>query len=153
MFERFQTFTVLIAKINRSIRRIKNEAMEEFDLKSPHVSCIHYLYPDKRLTVSELCEVCDEDKGAVSRSVKFLVKNEYVRYEQQQDKKYKNKLYLTDKGEKVGDFIADKMAEILAQTGEGMGKDLPTFYRCLKAVSDNLENTTMRLKDSKGEKQ
>jgi len=34
MIERFKTFTVLIAKINRSIKRIKTEEMDEFNLKA-----------------------------------------------------------------------------------------------------------------------
>ena len=33
MQQRFETFTVLIAKISRSIRRIKAEEMSEFHLK------------------------------------------------------------------------------------------------------------------------
>ena len=33
MEERFAAFTVLIAKINRNIRRIKTEEMAEFHLK------------------------------------------------------------------------------------------------------------------------
>lgn len=43
MQQRFETFTVLIAKISRSIRRIKAEEMSEFHLKGPHVSCLYYL--------------------------------------------------------------------------------------------------------------
>lgn len=43
MEERFETFTVLIARINRGIKRIKAEEMAEFGLKGPHVSCLYYL--------------------------------------------------------------------------------------------------------------
>ena len=38
MEERFETFTVLIARISRGIKRIKAEEMAEFGLKGPHVS-------------------------------------------------------------------------------------------------------------------
>ena len=44
MIERFETFTVLITKISRSIRKIKTEEMAKFNLKSPHVSCLYYLF-------------------------------------------------------------------------------------------------------------
>ncbi|MBQ7880983.1 MAG: hypothetical protein IJ358_04000 [Clostridia bacterium] len=44
MEQRFETFTVQIAKISRCIRKIKSEEMAEFNLKSPHVSCLYYLY-------------------------------------------------------------------------------------------------------------
>ena len=43
MDERFETFTVLINQISRSIRRIKAEQMESINLKGPHVSCLYYL--------------------------------------------------------------------------------------------------------------
>ena len=43
MEERFGTFTILISKISRSIKRIKSEEMAEFQLKGPHVSCLYYL--------------------------------------------------------------------------------------------------------------
>ncbi len=140
MIERFNTFTVLIAKINRSIRRIKSEAMVEYNLKSPHVSCIYYLYPDKQLTIGELCEICDEDKGAISRSVKYLVKNGYIDYSGQENKKYRKKLLLTQKGKDVGNFISEHLSRILLQTGNDIGDDMQVFYRCLEKVSDSLEN-------------
>ena len=43
MEERFETFTVLITRISRSIKRIKADEMADFELKGPHVSCLFYL--------------------------------------------------------------------------------------------------------------
>ena len=53
MEERFETFTLLISKLNRSIKRIKSEEMDEFNLKSPHVSCLYYIYKMGALTADE----------------------------------------------------------------------------------------------------
>ena len=47
MEKRFQKFTVLITKINRNIKRIKTEEMDKYNLKSPHVSCLYYLFLEK----------------------------------------------------------------------------------------------------------
>ena len=55
----FRAFTVLIAKLSRSIRRIKSEEMAEFQLKGPHVSCLYYLYRTDGLTAAELSEQCE----------------------------------------------------------------------------------------------
>lgn len=44
MNNRFETFTLLITSLNRSIRRIKTETMARYELKSPHVSRLYYLY-------------------------------------------------------------------------------------------------------------
>ena len=75
---RFETFTVLIAKISRSIRRIKAEGMAEFGLKGPHVSCLYYLSVFGEQTASELCDRCDEDKAAISRSIEYLEREGYI---------------------------------------------------------------------------
>ena len=62
MEERFETFTILIARIRRSIKRIKSEEMADFELKGPHVSCLYYLSLCEGMTAAELCERCDEDR-------------------------------------------------------------------------------------------
>ena len=50
MEEKFHTFSLLMANINRSIRRIKSEETAKFDLKGPHASCLYYLYKEKAVT-------------------------------------------------------------------------------------------------------
>ena len=65
MEERFETFTVLIARINRGIKRIKAEEMAEFGLKGPHVSCLYYLSCCGEMTAAELCERCDHGGNGV----------------------------------------------------------------------------------------
>ena len=78
MEEHYETFTVLIARINRSIKRIKSAEMAEFQLKGPYVSCLYYLSLTDGLTAAALCERCDEDKAAISRSLDDLEKNGYI---------------------------------------------------------------------------
>lgn len=78
MEQRFETFTVLITKINRNIRKIKNREMAEYNLKGPHISCLYFIYLSGGLTATELCERCEEDKATVSRSLDFLEKNGFV---------------------------------------------------------------------------
>ena len=70
MEERFETFTVLINQISRSIHQLKSAEMAEFELRSSHVSCLYYLYQMKTLTAKELCDICAEDKANISRTVK-----------------------------------------------------------------------------------
>ena len=54
MEERFETFTVLITRISRSIKRIKADEMADFELKGPHVSCLYYLSQQDGMTAAEL---------------------------------------------------------------------------------------------------
>ncbi|MBQ7923972.1 MAG: MarR family transcriptional regulator [Clostridia bacterium] len=141
MQDRFHTFTVQIAKIARAIRRIKAEETEELHLKGTHVSCLYYLYKEERgMTATELCEACDEDKAAVSRSVEYLEEYGYVACKSEKQKRWKSLLVLTDKGREAGRRIADKIDCILAQASEGLTEENRLiFYQSLKLISDNLQ--------------
>ena len=75
MKERFETFTVLINRISRNIRKIKNNEMAEYNLRSAHISCLYYLYSGKYVTATELCEKCEEDKAGISRGIDYLEKD------------------------------------------------------------------------------
>lgn len=139
MIERFETFTVLIAKISRNIRKIKTKAMKDYGLKSPQVSCLYFLYSNP-LTAKELCERCEEDKATISRSLEFLETNDYLICESNHAKRYKNPFTLTEKGLIVGKEIFDKVNNVLAEVNKELPeKEREQFYRSLTIISDNLE--------------
>lgn len=141
MKERFETFTVQIAKISRCIRKIKTEEMAEFNLKSPHVSCLYYLYrKNGTLTAKELCDICDEDKAAISRSIDFLESNGYLECSSKTEKRYKSPLSLTQKGKEVGKEIAKKIDSIVENASLGLSDEARLiFYKSLVLISDNLQ--------------
>ncbi len=143
MKERFETFTVLIAKISRNIRKLKNQEMAEYDLRSTHVSCLYYLYLAESLTATELCERCEEDKATISRAVDYLETNGYVTCESKSSKRYNSPIILTEKGQLIGKEICDKVNLILDEVGAGLSEEERiAFYRCLTIISDNLERVT-----------
>ena len=140
MNKRFETFTVLIANISRSIRKIKTEEMAEFELKSHHVSCIYYLYKLKKLTSKELCDICTEDKANVSRSLNFLEDSGYLMPSSKSNKRYQCSFELTEKGLIIGKQIAEKIDGILSSVGEGLDEQSRiTMYRCLNIINNNLQ--------------
>ncbi len=140
MKERFETFTVLMAKINRSIRKIKTEEMAEFNLKSPHVSCIYYLYRANSLTAKELCDVCDEDKANISRSIDYLETNGYLTCASKAQKRYKSPLELTEKGKEVGKRISEKVDAVLHAVSDGLSEEKRAImYESLEIIAGNLQ--------------
>lgn len=140
MQEKFKIFTGLISSINRNIRRIKTEIMAEHNLKCPHVSTIYYLYAEGGMTLKELCEACNEDKGAVSRSVKSLEKEGLVEKDYSTEAKYKNKLFLTQKGQELGMQIAKKIENAVEYAIDGLSsQDKQIIYTGLGIISTNLE--------------
>ena len=140
MKERFETFTVLIAEISRNIRRIKNQEMSEYGLRSNHVSCLYYLYTETELTATELCDRCKEDKATISRTLEHLEENDFITYGANQSKRYKTPILLTPKGEEVGKIIAERIHSILSEFFVGLTEEERVeFYRCLSIVSESLE--------------
>ena len=113
MENRFETFTVMINRISRNIRKIKNQEMAEYNLRSAHVSCLYYLYSVNGATATDLCERCEEDKATISRALDYLETNGYIICESKSAKRYKSPLFLTEKGNEVGKKISDKINSVL----------------------------------------
>ena len=137
MKERFEIFTVLIAKISRNIRKLKNQEMAEYHLKSPHISCLYYLYSFESMTATELCE---KDKATISRSLDYLEKNGYLTRPTQCAKRYKSRLVLTEKGKEVGKKVFEKVNQVLDEVSIAFSEEeCVAFFQNLKTISDNLE--------------
>lgn len=140
MTERFETFTILIARLSRSVKRIKTEQMAQFHLKGPHVSCLYYLSKQDGLTAAELCERADEDKAAVSRSLDYLERNGYIFCEEAEGKRYKAPLRLTEKGRTAAAGVAVRIDSIVGAASEGLSEEeRAVMYRALTRISKNLE--------------
>lgn len=140
MNKRFETFTVLINRISRNIRKIKNQEMAEYNLRSSHISCLYYLYLSKSLTATELCERCEEDKATISRSLDFLENNGYLVCESKNVKRYKSPLKLTDKGAEVAKKIADKISYFLEKISvELTEEERLQFYKYLTLISKGID--------------
>ena len=139
MQERFETFTVLINRISRDIRRIKNQEMAVYHLRSAHVSCLYYIYSLDGVTSAKLCEHCEEDKATISRAVDYLETNGFL-LRGTSAKRYKSPLLLTEKGRDAGKRIAEKIGGILETVSHALTeKERIEFYRCLSTISRSLE--------------
>jgi DNA-binding MarR family transcriptional regulator len=144
--ERFETFTVLINRISRNIKKIKNQEMAEYNLRSSHVSCLYYIYRNKGATATDLCERCEEDKATISRALDYLEKNEFITREANVSKRYKSPLILTEKGSEAGKKIADKIDNVLSAISGGLTEgERVAFYRSLSIVSESLEQCVEKI--------
>lgn len=141
MQDRFETFTVLINRISRNIRKIKNQEMAEYHLRSAHISCLYYLYSSKGTTATELCDCCEEDKATISRALDYLETNGYITCETKSAKRYKSPLLLTDKGYDVGKKITGKIDSVLDRISDSLTEEeRVAFYRSLSIISKSLES-------------
>lgn len=140
MQERFEMFTVLINRISRDIRRIKNQEMAAYHLRSAHVSCLYYIYSLDGVTSAELCEHCEEDKATISRALDYLEGNGFILRPCVGAKRYKSPLHLTEKGRAVGEQIAERIRSILDAVSHTLTEEeRAAFYRSLSAISRSLD--------------
>lgn len=140
MEQRFETFTVLIGRISRCIKRLKAEQMELLDLKGPHVSCLYYLYRFGPMTAAELCDRCEEDKAAISRSLEYLENSGYLSCKITGPKKYRSSLVLTEKGQTAGAEVARRIEGIVEAASANLNEEERlAMYHALEAICENLE--------------
>ncbi len=140
MEERFRTFTVLITKLYRAIRKIKSEETEEYGLSNSHVSCLYYLYKEKSLTLKELVDICLEDKAILSKASVHLETKGLIACDSNQKKRYNSYFTLTEKGLAVAKSIAGKIDEILEYASADIREsDREVLYKSLFSISDKLD--------------
>ena len=134
----FENFTVSVLKLNKLVQRIKQFEMREYKLKSIHVMCVYYLNEHRAgLTASELMRLTYEDKAAISRALRQLLNNGYVKYDV---KKYNSLITLTEEGLKVADYITHKSDKaVKAGSADFSEEDRVYFYKSLAQITENLK--------------
>ena len=142
MLERFELFATSITQIYKNLQRVKMQEMADvtdIELRGTHVMCLFQLNRHKEgLTVTQLSNLCGEDKAATSRTVSELIQKQLVTADT--EKKYRAPITLTTIGQKVADLI-DKQAILAVET---IGQDLTEeereiFYKALTTISENIQ--------------
>ena len=142
MIQRFETFVTAIAQINRSIQRIKNREMAAMGLKGTHVMCVFQLrqHPEG-LTTTQLAQLCDEDKAAVSRALAELeAQGLTTAAPTPGPRRYRTPILLTEKGCQVADQVDSRIMEAVRLAAQGYSaQERDNFYRVLLQVAENLQ--------------
>ena len=145
MEDRYGKFMMLINNINICIKRIENDQMHKYNLRSYHISCLYNLYKHKWKTATDLVEMTQQDKASISRSIDFLQDNEYIYCQSKTLKKYKSPILLTQKGQLVAKEIADKIDMVLKQLDQLLtDSQREEFYQNLQNIYQALKNVQER---------
>lgn len=141
MLDRFGMFVAGVTSCYRSIQKIKSMEMTEFGLKGTHVMCLFYLQQNREgLTAAQLCQLCCEDKAAVSRNLWELEQKGYIQTQTDSGKKYRARIFLTESGEAVVRQMDDLIRQWVTLGGSGLSEqERNDFYRTLGLIADNLK--------------
>ncbi len=140
MIDRFELFATTITQIYKNLQRIKMQEMSGFELRGTYVMCLFELNRNPEgLTITQLSQLCGEDKAAISRTISELVKRGLVT--SNNNKKYRAPLVLTEEGQETANKI-DALASTAVQAGSAglTMEELKIFYKALTTISDNLNN-------------
>jgi len=140
MLQRFESFVTGITVCYKYIQKIKSMEMTEFGLKGTHVMCLFFLHHNPEgLTAAQLCQLCAEDKAAISRTLAVLQEQGYITAE---EKKYRARLQLTESGLSMAERVDCLIEQWVSLGGCGLSDDdRAVFYRTLEMISENLRET------------
>ena len=141
MISRFEQFSTAIASIHRNIQKIERAEMAKFGLKGPHCQCLLAMsrYPEG-ITAARLCEICDKDKAAISRTVAELETAGMLLRPQNQEKRYRTILKLTDAGMDAAKDITERAKiAVITATGDYAREQQIQFTQTLAMLANNLD--------------
>lgn len=141
MIRRFEVFSGAISCIYRHIQKIERAEMARYGLKGPHVQCMLALlrYPEG-VTAAQLCEICDKDKAAISRTVAELVEAGMVVRCGTGSKRYRVQLRLTEQGNRIAREVTTLAAKAVEKAGTGLREEeRETFYRVIMQLASNIQ--------------
>ena len=142
MIQRFETFVTNITSIYRSIQKLKSQEMASLGLKGTHVMCLFQLrqHPEG-LTSTQLAQLCEEDKAAISRALTELRERGLTAVEETPgQRRYRAPVTLTDAGREVTHQMDRKILGAVRQGAQGYtAEERDTFYRVLLQIAENLQ--------------
>ena len=140
MIGRYELLSSSISSMYHDIQKIERVEMAKFGLKGPHAQCILALnrYPEG-LTVSQLCDICDKDKAAISRTVSELEDAGMILRSPRNGTRYRAPLTLTEQGITAAQAVSERAHLAVEQAGLGLdNSQRQIFYQVLTLIAGNL---------------
>ena len=140
MISKYEQFSASVSCIYRDIQRIERVEMAKFGLKGPHAQCLLAMsrYPEG-VTATQLCDICEKDKAAISRTLAELQQGGLVLRAERNGTRYRALLTLTEKGLEAARTVNKKAQLAVEQAGAGLNDDQrEVFYSVLGLIAGNL---------------
>lgn len=140
MVSKYELFSSSVSCLYHDIQKIERVEMAKFGLKGPHAQCLLAMsrYPEG-ITAARLCELCEKDKAAISRTIAELEQSGMVLREARNGTRYRANLTLTEQGRAAAAAVSEKARLAVEQAGEGLDDaQREVFYRVLALIAGNL---------------
>lgn len=140
MVSKYELFSSCVSCMYHDIQKIERTEMAKFGLKGPHAQCLLAMsrFPEG-VTAARLCELCEKDKAAISRTVAELERFGMIRREERNGTRYRANITLTEQGMVAARAVKEKARLAVEQAGDGLDDaQREVFYRVLALISGNL---------------
>lgn len=140
MISKYELFSSSVSCLYHDIQKIERVEMTKFGLKGPHAQCLLAMsrYPEG-VTAAQLCEICEKDKAAISRTVAELEKFGMILRVERNGTRYRAKLTLTQQGKTAAQAVNERAQLAVERAGEGFDDaQREVFYRVLALIAENL---------------
>lgn len=139
MLNRYEKFSTYIAGAYRYVQKLEREEMEKYGLKGAYAQYLHAMRRSPEgVTSSQLCDICDKDKAAVSRAVAEMEEKGLIFREGKNP--YRALLKLTETGKNAADFVCERAEIAVREAGKGLSDDARAiFYTSLEIIASNLQ--------------
>lgn len=142
MISKYELFSTVISSLYHDIQRIERNEMAKYGLKGPHAQCLVVMarHPEG-ITAAQLCEICEKDKAAVSRTVSELEEAGLLIRQEKNGIRYRVPLVLTETGHLAARRVSQVAAQAVEQAGIGLDEgQREVFYLVLGHIARNLQS-------------
>ena len=142
MLGRYEQFSFIVSVINRQIQKIERDEMEKHGYKGAFAQYLMVMrHHPEGVTATQLCELCDKDKAAVSRVVNEMVEKNLVVRSSAKETLYRAKLTLTEEGRLIAEYVAERAMTAVAAVGNELtDEERKMFYSTLDFIAERLQN-------------
>ncbi len=140
MINRYEEFNTSIASLYRYMQKIERAEMARYGLKGTQAQCLLAIsrHPEG-ITASGLCEICEKDKAAISRTLSELEQAGLILRPVEECKRYRIKLTLTERGQHIARQIQGIAEKAVEQADRGLSEEnRSTCYESLSLIAKNL---------------
>lgn len=140
MISKYELFSASVSSLYRDIQRIERRETAKYGMKGPHAQCLLAMsrYPEG-ITATQICDICEKDKAAVSRTLAELEENGLVLRTARNGSRYRALLTLTEKGKDAARTVNEKAQIAVEQAGAGLDDaQREVFYAVLDVIAGNL---------------
>lgn len=140
VIRKYELLSSSVSSMYHDIQKIERVEMAKYGLKGPQAQCLLAMsrHPEG-ITSAKLCEICEKDKAAISRTVAEMEQAGLLYRAEKNGVRYRALLILTEKGRAAAQAVKERAHLAVEKAGEGLDDaQREVFYRVLALIAGNL---------------